>query len=64
MSVDQINKNQIVISKVNNEDGSEETEEWQGFVQTMKKFLRRNLSVTNAKAADIEKKVLDLDRMI
>ena len=43
----QINQNKVVITLQEEEDISEETEEWAGFVQTMKKFVRKQHQATN-----------------
>ena len=39
----QINQNKIVIAAESNDEASDETDEWVGFVQTMKLFVRKNV---------------------
>ena len=43
----QINQNKVVITLQEEENISEETEEWAGFVQTMKKFVRKQHQASN-----------------
>ena len=40
---DSINENKIIISKQTENDDNEEKSEWEGFVKTMKKFIKRNV---------------------
>ena len=42
----QINQNKVVITLQEEGGISEETEEWAGFVQTMKKFVKKQLQAT------------------
>ena len=42
-SKEQINQNKIVIAMTPTEETAEETDEWVGFVQTMKHFMRKNV---------------------
>ena len=49
----QINENQIIISIPTAASIVEETSEWAGFVQTMKKFVRKHIHVTNSSIDNI-----------
>ena len=43
-----VGKNKIILTlHAYNEDGLQETEEWTGFVQTIKVFIKRHLASTN-----------------
>ena len=57
----QINHNQIIIATPIGGSISEETSEWAGFVQTMKKFVRKHISVTNSNIDQIEQRIGSLN---
>ena len=60
----QINQNKVVITLQEEENISEETEEWAGFVQTMKKFVRKHFLATNQNIQNIEELIQKQDKRL